>query len=609
MRLVRSAFFIVVIAPSFLWAQTATPAETGATTPTPVVTTLETPSPTASPLPNPETSSSPLKDTPTSTSNTDNLAQTTPLSAETAKPDAPIVTAGVLSAPWTDLDFSNAHLSLAGPNALYVRGVKFKDSTWSLLLRQTGDTVWKVSEAWDEASNLYPSGVFFDLATVRIDGGRTLTIDGIILDGAPVKKVATIQDDGSLIVATTFESGSVVGSSLERSRILGKPVYEEKVTGLERLNADSLGKIGNLEADKKKVADERDAALQDNTKLKETQAELAKQNDEIRSAMEELKGRNSALSSEADNLKAELATLKDAKTGATPSPTPAVTTTSTASVPNNKDTEISTLQGQVGALEGQVKELQNRVSKLETSVSGGNGAAGADVESLKKQIVDLQSKNEALMVERQDIERKLREAFLKSGFIATMKPDFSKTVLSGFSSGRSVQGTWRNKGGILTQSDQKQYFSRFALPLVQKKETLLYRFTVKATGKGWVGEGLHFFAENRASKKGYGHGDSLLIWLTRDPKTYGNNTTYLQLYRSDDDVAMGRVLSAAIPEAISGELNVEVLYQPIEEYVTVAINGVEKIRYKTWFGVADGVEIALRTLNTASFSNLQVLSK
>jgi hypothetical protein len=52
--------------------------------------------------------------------------------------------------------------------------------------------------------------------------------------------------------------------------------------------------------------------------------------------------------------------------------------------------------------------------------------------------------------------------------------------------------------------------------------------------------------------KGFGEGKSLLVWLTRDAKVRGNNGSYLQVYRSDSDVSMERVLDAKIKEKLEG---------------------------------------------------------
>jgi hypothetical protein len=89
---------------------------------------------------------------------------------------------------------------------------------------------------------------------------------------------------------------------------------------------------------------------------------------------------------------------------------------------------------------------------------------------------------------------------------------------------------------------------------------------------------------------------ALLLWFTRDVRGYGTDRTYLELYRSSDDINMARVMSAAITDDISEWMDIQLLYEPEAEYITVAVNGEEKIRYKTWFGIEWGVDLALRTL-------------
>ena len=147
------------------------------------------------------------------------------------------------------------------------------------------------------------------------------------------------------------------------------------------------------------------------------------------------------------------------------------------------------------------------------------------------------------------------------------------------------------------------------LPVEQAEKPVLYSFKARSTDpdEEWVGLGLHIFVEN-VEKRGYGLGNSLLVWLTRDQEVYKNDYTYLQLYRSDDDVNMDRVMDAVIQEPITEFLDIEVLYQPDEQYITVSVNAEEKIRYKTWFGIDEGIQVALRSLGTAEFSDLVVTS-
>ena len=101
-------------------------------------------------------------------------------------------------------------------------------------------------------------------------------------------------------------------------------------------------------------------------------------------------------------------------------------------------------------------------------------------------------------------------------------------------------------------------------------------------------------------------GRSLLVWLTRDPEIRKNELTYLQLYRSDDDINMGRALDASIPESLGDFMQVDVLYEPQTQYITVAVNGEDRVRYRTWFGINAGLEIALRTLGRAEFRDFSV---
>ena len=110
-------------------------------------------------------------------------------------------------------------------------------------------------------------------------------------------------------------------------------------------------------------------------------------------------------------------------------------------------------------------------------------------------------------------------------------------------------------------------------------------------------------------KENYGFDNSLLIWLTRDPEFYGSGKTRLQLFRSDESVKMELVLDAAINEPLSEYLDIEILWEPMEEYITISVNGIEKLKYKTWFGAETELEVALRSLGGGvDFKSLKVLT-
>jgi hypothetical protein len=157
-------------------------------------------------------------------------------------------------------------------------------------------------------------------------------------------------------------------------------------------------------------------------------------------------------------------------------------------------------------------------------------------------------------------------------------------------------GSWVIQGAGARQTDASQYFSRLELPLAQDGKPLLYSFRARATGTGWVGLGLHFFVEDVVKRRGYGEGKSLLIWFTRDQAARGVDTSYLQLYRSDNDVVMERMFDAAIGDSLVIWRKVDIVYDPVAEYLAVSVDGVLRIVYKTFFGRTSGATVALRTL-------------
>jgi hypothetical protein len=125
---------------------------------------------------------------------------------------------------------------------------------------------------------------------------------------------------------------------------------------------------------------------------------------------------------------------------------------------------------------------------------------------------------------------------------------------------------------------------------------MLYRFKARSTGKGWIGLGLHLYVEDVLKKRGYGEGKSLLVWFTRDRDARGDDATYLQLYRSDNDVVMERMFDAELQDGVEAWRLVEVVYDPGAEYIAVSVDGVLRIVYKTFFGRDAGATAALRTL-------------
>lgn len=185
----------------------------------------------------------------------------------------------------------------------------------------------------------------------------------------------------------------------------------------------------------------------------------------------------------------------------------------------------------------------------------------------------------------------------------------SRTLLSGFTRGSGVHGNWSASGRNLTQSDTANYFAKYAIPVSQSSSRLLYSFTAQAASSGtaFVGYGLHFMASGDRAANSYGYGSSYLVWITRDPSYYRNNDTYLQIYRSFDDVKMLQVASVSTGESITRSNDVEILYDKPSGVISVAINGTTYALYRAPSAIRTGSKTAFRTLGgLVTFSDYDV---
>lgn len=234
-------------------------------------------------------------------------------------------------------------------------------------------------------------------------------------------------------------------------------------------------------------------------------------------------------------------------------------------------------------------------------------AAEPEIARLTERLAELVEQNEELRRETQALENRILNDILENGLVAMMRERLTRTVNAGFAGSDPDVGDWNVSGNRAVQADSDAFFAKLSVPASQGDGPVLYSFRVRSLDpEGWVGVGLHFFVSDVERRRGYGMGRSLLVWLTRDPDVYKTRLTYLQLYRSDDDINMGRVMDSVIEEPMNTFLEVEVLYEPENQYLTVAIDGEDKIRYRTWFGIDDGVEVALRTLGAAEFRDFRI---
>lgn len=272
-----------------------------------------------------------------------------------------------------------------------------------------------------------------------------------------------------------------------------------------------------------------------------------------------------------------------------------------------------------------LQELEERITTVETLSSG----VSSNVEDLTRRGVEeaqlLSSQIEFLATTFAELKRSTDQSG-ESGNIAVEQPDvppetgddllslsdarrsLQDVLKDSFLGGESILGEWEVHPRRAIQSDGDSFFAKLRLPVEQATTSpILYSLDILSQDEGWVGAGLHLFTSGVNRERGYGHGQSILIWLTRDPDVYGSSRTYLQLYRSTGDVEMERIAHVALPERIEDGLLLEVLMDPRTNHITVATNGEERFRYFVFFPLAEGVEVALRSLGRARFENLLVL--
>jgi regulator of replication initiation timing len=530
------------------------------------------------------------------------------------------------------VDFSEARLSIAGPGAFLIRSVYLDGVSYSVIFRDDGGT-WVVSELIPEDNQpLLPADVVLDFATISITE-TGLRIDGIIIDGQSYSTTLNITED-AVVVPGALSAAKFTGASLSRVRENAGLFSDEDIGTLTASQASLMERNTALISQVGDLTEQLTALQGENTRLTAAVQQLRTEKDTLDREVLALEDQLSALERAAE---AEAVPEEELMGEATRLEEPA-DHESLAAEDESDDGETELLRQRIAVLLDKIAILEDQIVELELDLEEARSAAavtsgstsptavvpaanafaseGADasaaeylrrIAELEATVTELRIENARLSAERGQLEQDIRRSFLAEGYIAALKPELTEQRQRGFSMGDTQIGSWQLSGGVMTQTDPDEFFAKLELPMAQDARPTLYRFDARSRGAGWVGFGIHIFADG-VEKRGYGYGESLLIWFTRDVREYGTNRTYLEVYRSSDDINMARVMSAAITDDISEWMDVELLYQPEEEYLTVAVNGEEKIRYKTWFGLEWGVDMALRTLDTAEFRDLEVLT-
>ncbi|HRY71608.1 MAG TPA: hypothetical protein P5165_00155 [Spirochaetia bacterium] len=178
-------------------------------------------------------------------------------------------------------------------------------------------------------------------------------------------------------------------------------------------------------------------------------------------------------------------------------------------------------------------------------------------------------------------------------------------LLSGFEGFVPGLGEWIIGESVAAQGDPESYYAKLARPLASGEGALRYSFTARSTGRGWTGYGLHVLVAGARTHRGYGEGESYLVWVMRDPRR-GDGSTRLELYRSRTDVDMGLVGSVPLPGSIFESARIEVEADPLAGSLVVRVDGVERLREAGLSLSRASGAVVLRALDRAEFSDFSV---
>jgi hypothetical protein len=106
---------------------------------------------------------------------------------------------------------------------------------------------------------------------------------------------------------------------------------------------------------------------------------------------------------------------------------------------------------------------------------------------------------------------------------------------------KPISGSWRVMNGRLQQLDTKEHMAMIVAPVYQSGK-MLYEFDVEYIGGGeddYAGFGIHICVSGPSSRRSWGNGQSLLGWVTWDPKAYGSPGAFIQVYESMSNSKMG----------------------------------------------------------------------
>ncbi|HUW71263.1 MAG TPA: hypothetical protein VMX33_13625 [bacterium] len=169
-----------------------------------------------------------------------------------------------------------------------------------------------------------------------------------------------------------------------------------------------------------------------------------------------------------------------------------------------------------------------------------------------------------------------------------------------------ASGSWKRTKQTASMIDPKAMYAKLVVATPGSAGPNAYEFKARATGTGWVGFGLHIHGRGTWKLAGYGGGDSILVWITSDPKANGDVAPRLQVYRSTGEVSMKLVASTRIDGSAFELRDYRVAYDPAAGTLAVFVDGKPVLHTSGLKNPAPIDYAVLRALDLAEFSDLSI---
>ncbi|MCG8478929.1 MAG: hypothetical protein MI724_07530 [Spirochaetales bacterium] len=456
------------------------------------------------------------------------------------------------------IEADSARLRVAGPDSVLLDGVQINGRPYLVRLVFDEGGMWRVAEVLSrDANGPISENIVLDLARLSVDDTGRLIVDNVFLDGAFYS--GTIEFDDRLERVESYRFIPSEPVDLERN---------ELVELLLETYASSPG-----ESAVQPRVEEREEATESTEAPEITEPPPSPHGGMIALSGEDMAAHYADLIVRLDRI--------------------------AALIEENAITHDERLM----TVEARIDELTERLMTVDERIRTERAAMDRRVADLMNAVAATPSSAPTLVPSAAPDVRDYAPTMALSLARATM----SSLTTVDLDGGNAVGGVWNIDGSTrIVQADPEAYFAKFTLSYSQDSRPRLYRLIMCSLDPGWAGVGLHLSVTGVLQPTGYGHGRSVLIWLTRDEATYGTDATFLEVYVSHDDVNMNRVAQARIDTDLSDPNAVETLFDPGANMLTVAVDGTEYLRYRMDLARGSSVELALRSLGRGEFRDLEV---